>query len=390
MKILYHHRIRSKDGQYVHLEALVRALEARGHEVILVGPRVVARERFGADAGWVAWMKRRVPAALYELLEFAYGLWDFLRLYGAALRHRPDALYERYNLYTLGGLWVKRLCRLPLVLEVNSPVCARRAEYDGIALARFAKWTENAVWRGADRVLPVTRVLADILERDGVAPERIAVVPNGIDPAAFSGAPARQAAKAALGVDGATVLGFVGFMRDWHGLDRLIERLRAAERDDWRLLIIGDGPARERLQALAGADPRIRFLGLVERDALPRHLAAFDIALQPDVVEYASPLKLFEYLYMGCAVVAPDRANLREVLRHEDNALLCPAGDGAALLAAVERLLDDPVLRARLGRAARATIENRRLYWSENARRVEALFHELGAGVAVAEGGGGR
>lgn len=384
MKILYHHRIRSKDGQFVHIEELTNALRALGHEIVMSGPKVVETESFGSDAGIVAWLKKHFPKVLYELLEFAYGFYDFWQLYRAAKQHKPDCLYERYNLYTMGGIWVKRLCRLPMLSEVNSPIYQRRKRYDGISLGWLAKWTENYVWRRADFVLPVTQVLANIMISDGTPPEKIRIVPNGINTERF-GQPGRKAgssdAKMKLNLSGKTVLGFVGFMRGWHGLDMIVDLVCKNKRDDLHLLIVGDGPAREAVEAQArqaGASERITFTGIVGRDELVSYIAAFDIALQPDVVEYASPLKLFEYLAMGCAVVAPSTENIREILVHGVNALLFEPRNQQALRDAVEVLLNEPETRERLGQAAAQTIIDKGLLWSENAKRVVTLFEELG------------
>src|SRR5215472_1443816 len=99
MKILYHHRIRSKDGQFVHLEELTRALIQLGHEIVFVGPKTIDKEEFGADAGWVAKLKKLLPRFLYELLEFGYSFPAFFRLWRAVRVHCPDGIYERYNLF---------------------------------------------------------------------------------------------------------------------------------------------------------------------------------------------------------------------------------------------------------------------------------------------------
>jgi glycosyltransferase involved in cell wall biosynthesis len=107
------------------------------------------------------------------------------------------------------------------------------------------------------------------------------------------------------------------------------------------------------------------------------YVEAFDVALQPDVVDYASPLKLFEYLALGRAIVAPDKPNIREVLTHEDNALLFPQGDHAAMSAAIERLCQDEALRERLGQHARATINTRSLTWESNAGTIVSLMRQL-------------
>lgn len=384
MKILYHHRIRSKDGQYVHIEELTSALREQGHELKIVGPKIVETESFGSDAGIVSWLKQHIPGFIYELMEFAYGFYDFIKLYRAAREYKPDCIYERYNLYTIAGVLVKRLTGLPMLLEVNSPIYQRRAKYDGIALHKLAKSVENYIWRNADYVLPVTQVLADIMVKDGTPSDRIHVIPNGINPSRFPNTLNKQEAKERLGLAGKTVLGFVGFMRGWHGLDMIVDLVCQAQRDDLHLLIVGDGPARETVEQQAkNAADRITFTGIVDRDDLAPYIAAFDIALQPDVVEYASPLKMFEYVHMGCAIVAPATNNIKEILEHEQNALLFEPGNQQALRAAVETLLSRPELQNELGQSAQATIDAKGFLWSKNAERVTDLFVSLGVAVGA-------
>jgi glycosyltransferase involved in cell wall biosynthesis len=385
MKILYHHRIRSKDGQYVHVEEMIAALKALGHEIVIVAPTAMEKEEFGADAGMVAWMKRHLPRMLYELLEFAYAVLAYFRLRRAVREHRPDCLYERYNLFLPAGIWLKRRYHLPMLLEVNAPLYEERARYDGIALRRLARWTQHSTWRGADYVLPVTRVLGDMVAAAGVSEARIRVIPNGIDPARFSAAPDTATAKRMLGLQDKLVLGFTGFLRDWHGLDGVID-LIARDADAARhLLVIGDGPARATLEAQArrlGIADRLTITGIVGRDDIARHVAAFDVALQPAVVAYASPLKLFEYLALGRAIVAPAQPNIMEILSDGQNAVLFEPGNPDALAAAIERVSRDAELRQRIAAGARASIAEQGLTWHRNAERVSQLFHELLTGKA--------
>lgn len=381
MKIFYHHRIRSKDGQYVHIEELTNALRALGHQIIMVGPSAVSEEQFGAEARAVAILKRNLPGFLYELLEFGYAFIDYVRLARAVKRHRPDCLYERYNLLLPSGAWVRRRYRLPMVLEVNAPLFEERSRYGGITLRRLAKWSERVVWRNADYVLPVTEVLAGHVRRSGVADDRIVVIPNGIDPQRFGRVPDVAQAKRALGLEGRLVLGFVGFMREWHGLEAVVDLLCNDEGKPRHFLLLGDGPARASIERRArerGVSGQVTITGVVGRDRVADHIAAFDVALQPQVVAYASPLKLFEYLALGRAIVAPATPNIQEILRDGENALLFDPGDPAAFAGAVERLCRDAPLRARLAARAAETIMCRGLTWRHNAMRVEELFRRLG------------
>jgi glycosyltransferase involved in cell wall biosynthesis len=383
MKILYHHRTASKDGQAVHIEELITALHELGHEVRVVAPRQPSDEGMGAEVGWVQRLRAMLPKAVYELLELAYSLLAYRRLARAAHEFQPDFIYERYNLFLLAGLMLKRRTGLPLLLEVNAPLAQERARFGGLGLPWLARWAEGVVWRGADAVLPVTRVLAQDVVARGVPNERVVIIPNGINEAHFRLAPTPAQAKAALGWTGALVLGFTGFIRDWHGVDRVVRWMASsAAPANARLLIVGDGPARAGLEALAAQlslGERVRFTGVIERERVPEHVAAFDIALQPAVVPYASPLKLFEYLALGKAIVAPRQPNIEEVLTDGENALLFDANDTQSLERALSRLCSDTAVRDRISTGAQATIARLGLTWSTNARRVTDLARQAGA-----------
>lgn len=381
MRILYHHRTRSKDGQYVHIEEMINALRSLGHEVIIVAPPSAETESFGSDAGAVAMLKRYLPKWFYEIMELGYALVAYRRLAQAVKQHRPDVLYERYNLFLPAGIWLKRKYKLPMLLEINAPILEERAKYDGLSLRRLARWSQAYAWRHADMVLPVTKVLGDMVQAYGVPAERIVVIPNGINGDRFDGNVDVLAAKQALGLEGQLVLGFTGFVRDWHGLDKVIDLIANDPPEALRtLLVVGDGPARAGLEQQAarlGVARRVHFTGIVERDNVAAYVAAFDIALQPAVVAYASPLKLFEYLALGKAVVAPDQPNIKEILQHEYNAILFDATDSNELALAVSRLCDDAELRSNIAINARASIIGQQLTWRENAIKVCKLFSEL-------------
>lgn len=377
MKILYHHRIASKDGQNVHVEEIIHALRELGHEVRVVAPGLHDDTEFGDGGGWVARLKAALPKAVYEILEMGYSLHAYRRLARAIREFRPDVIYERYNLFLFAGIWARKRFKLPLLLEVNAPIAEERARYDGMAFAGLARRLQAWTWRQADVCLPVTRVLAGYLERAGVAPERIEVIHNGINTAHFGEMPDSAAAKAALGLEDRVVLGFTGFVRSWHGLDKIIRWMATEGREDVHLLVVGEGPARVELETLSrelGLSDRVTFTGLVQRERVPALVAAFDVALQPAVVDYASPLKLFEYLALGRAVVAPRQANLMEILKDGDNALLFDPDRPGDLETALGRLCDDASLRARLGESARRGIEEHGFTWRRNAERIVGLF----------------
>ncbi len=367
MRILYSHRIQSRDGQSVHVEELIHAFRAAGHEVMVVGPGFYEKTEFGGESSLVATIRRVLPGWAQELAELAYNAPATWRLWRAWRAFRPDVIYERYNLYFLAGAILARLFRAPVFMEVNSPLADERVKFGGLKLRRLAFAVERFTWRSAALALPVTRVLADIMIAAGVDPKRVQVVPNGIVLDRFP-------PRASRAEDAPVVLGFVGFVRDWHGLDTVIDGMaREQAATSVTLAVVGDGPAREALEhqaAALGLADRVRFSGLVPHDQVAAHVMDFDIALQPGVTPYASPLKIFDYMAAGCAIVAPDQPNIREILVHEQTALLFDPASTDSRWAAIQRLIQDPELRLRLGFAARASLEQRGYTWDGNAARI--------------------
>lgn len=375
MKYLYSHRTRSADGQFVHISALTAALRAQGAEIVMAGPDDGSARQLDAGGG-SGGLKALLPAPVYECAEYGYSYLGYRRLAQLFDAHSPDILYERYNLFYHAGGWLKRRKNLPLILEVNAPLAAERAAHGDLSLKAFARKSEAAIWRSADMVLPVTNVLGGQILAAGVDPAKVMTIQNGVDDDFLQSHDA-SIVRDRYGLSEKLVLGFTGFVREWHGVDQIIRFLAQSPRDDLHLLVVGDGPAREDLERLAeelGVSTSVTFTGVVQREDMAVHVAAFDVALQPAVVDYASPLKLFEYMAQAKPVIAPRAANIQEVVTDGKDALLFDKGH---LGVALSDLIEDASLRQRLGYAARATIMRGDYTWAGNARRVDAIAEKL-------------
>src|SRR6266550_566920 len=375
MRILYSHRVQSRDGQSVHIEELVIALRQAGHEVLLAGPSFYKKAGFGGESRFVSMIRQVLPKLFTEIGELFYNVPAFLRLWHAYRRFLPDLVYERYNLYHFSGMLLKRLCRVPFYLEINSPLAEERSCFGGLRLRRLARDVERLVWRSADRIFVVTAVLGDIVAAAGVPSARITVIPNGVERHAFP--PEHYKARPGRPV----IIGFVGFVREWHGLEEVIDGLATRPADPAvQLVVVGpvSPDLEQQAQALGVAD-LVRFTGLQQRTAIPRVIRTFDIALQPRAVSYASPLKLFEYMACSRAIIAPDQRNILEILTNRENAILFDPDAPGSLWRAIRHLAVDPELRERLGRAARSILDERDYTWQGNAGRiVESVASDLG------------
>lgn len=107
MKILYHHRTVSKDGQDVHITELINAFCEQGDEVVVVSPPTREEVEFGAGGGRFDLIKRLIPPGLYEVLEYCYPFVAYRRLWDAYIRLQPDFLYERCSLFLMAVKWLK-------------------------------------------------------------------------------------------------------------------------------------------------------------------------------------------------------------------------------------------------------------------------------------------
>ncbi|MBD3315190.1 MAG: glycosyltransferase [Chitinivibrionales bacterium] len=378
MKILYHHRTRMDDAQGIHITEMVNAFEKLGHQVrvfsLVSAEKDLSRKKKGALWAGIA---QQCPAVVYELLELGYNAYGLISLLHEIKSFRPDFIYERYAMNNFCGVLASKKSGIPLFLEVNAPLYREKIQHGKLVLRPVAEAIENWTCSNASVLMTVTAVLRDILLRQGVKPHRSEVIPNGIDPIVFNTSVSGEHIRSRFSLKPQhTVVGVVGWFREWHGLDFLIRT--CAEKGLYtgrnvRLLFVGDGPAVEDARGLArelGCEQYVHFTGPVARTNIPSYVAALDIAVQPRVTEYASPMKVIEYMALGKAIVAPRQPNIEELLEHEKNSLLFEPENRDQLFNCIMTLIDDTKRQRRLGAASTKTIRERGLLWENNARRV--------------------
>jgi glycosyltransferase involved in cell wall biosynthesis len=375
MKILYHHRTLADGAEGIHIAEMAGAFRALGHDVEMMG--LAASGNTAARRSWIGRFRTAMPAFLFELAALAGNVVEYLEVRRAIGRVRPDFVYKRHARNDVAALLAARHAGVPSVLEVNCLFTGEGyREFEPMALEPVAIAFERRALRLATVRLAVSTPLAAQIER--LSGMTAVVMPNGADPRRFDPASAQpDTVRARYGLTSEIVIGWAGVLRDWHGLDLLLDAL--AHVPGARLLIVGDGPARPAVEARAaqlGLGGRIVITGRVSHDAMPDHVAAMDVAVVAhDRTGVASPMKLLEYMAMGRAVVAPRLDNIRDVVEEGRQGLLFAPGDGAGLATVLQRLAGDGELRRRLGREARLAIETAR-NWRGNAERVLQLVQD--------------
>ena len=387
MRILYFADIRFplERANGIQTMETCHALAMRGHDVrLIVRPDTHSPARDPFDYYGLPRSKRlvveRVPvsgppfARRVAYLSFAAG-----RVVGPG---RADMLMTR-DLGTAAILSkMPGAVRPPFVYESHGyapdvaaalPELVTTARPSGAARLKRLARREIAVWRAADGYVTITAGLVRMLEEKFGARPHTAVVPDGVRMNSTRRDPGPPEAQA--------VVGYAGHLYPWKGVDLLLEAIARTTRAS--ALIVGGHDAegdRARLTSLANRlaiSSRVTFTGHQPPAEVPALLRRASILALPNPASaisthFTSPLKLFEYMASGRAIVATDLPAIREVLRHEVNALLVSPGDPESLAFGIERLLADRELATRLARNALSDVDD--YTWSRRAERLETLF----------------
>lgn len=304
--------------------------------------------------------------------------------YRAATRliaqHPLDAIYAR-NLKLAEHL-LYRLPALPLVFETHEPfTLTYREEHPRMNLRQHHKLAalarrEEFVYRHARGLVAVPPLLIDVLRREFGVQTPVVEAPNGVD--------LRQAeAPARIEANPVPVLLYIGSLHPWKGVETLVRALPLVS-SEAQLHIVGGTPARvEELRVLARScdvEDRVVFHGPVEPGKRFGYMHRADICLLPLTdtgigSRHTSPIKLFEYMAAGRPIVVADVPATRAIVTPNVHALIAEVGNPRAFAEAINVLLADSTLRARLAAAARAKAED--FTWTKRAETIRQFIYNL-------------
>jgi glycosyltransferase involved in cell wall biosynthesis/O-antigen/teichoic acid export membrane protein len=325
--------------------------------------------------------------ALFELWNSLTFTINAVRIYRKHCRKgRWEFIYQRYNRFNCAGVLLSTLSGLPLILEYNGSEVWVGRNWDPIGMMPLLERFETLNQRRADLIVAVSATESANLKALGVPAEKILVNPNAVDVDEFHPGCGGIDLRNTLGLEGKTVVGFLGSFGPWHGTEVLA---RAAciigPGSGCHFLFIGAGDLRaqtEGILAEAGCGAAATFAGAVPHPLIPRYLDACDILVAPHVPMpdgspyFGSPTKLFEYLAMGRPVVASRLGQMAELLVDGQTAILVEPGDPSALAGAILRLSNDQALCRVLGASARSLVTSAHT-WRHNAARVFAALEHL-------------
>lgn len=343
------------------------------------------------------WIFHRTPAPsglLARLPVLSY----LAEMRATEARIREVARGERADLIhahspALNGLPAVRAGRalgLPVVYEVrafweDAAVDLGRGR-EGDLRYRATRALETRVLRQADAVTTLCQGTRDEIVGRGIPAEKVTIIPNAVDPAAFAQHRVADPALAArLGLSGRTVLGFIGSFYHYEGLDLLVAALPAiaAAEPEARLLLVGGGPEEGRIAAAieaAGLGGLVVRTGRVPHAEVASYYDLVDVFVYPRrrirLTELVTPLKPIEAMANGRVVAASDVGGHREIVRDGENGFLFAADDPAALAARLAEVLARRAEWRAIAAAGRAYVEAERS-WEASAARYLPVYARL-------------
>ncbi len=370
-------RIPSNTANSIQTMKVCQALVRAGHSVHLwvPGDEPCDWEQLAGHYGVstpfeIRWLPAPPAFKRYDFI------WAALR---RAQRWQADLVYTWMSPAAVLALWQG----LPAILEIHDRPTGRTGAW---WLRRFA------AARGKKRLLPITRALSHYLKTEqslSLKPGEEQVAPMGTEPERYERLPAPQEARQQLDLPQGFTAGYTGHLYPGRGVELLFELARRLPQVNF--VWVGGNPrdaAHWRAKLDAAGVSNVVMTGFIDNSRVPLYQAAAEVLLMPyehnvqvsgggNTAEFCSPMKLFEYLSAGRAIIASDLPVLGEIL-HEGNALRCPAGDVDAWAAAIQQLQADPDLLRRLSRSAQE--ESHAYAWVERARRSLEGFEIVGRG----------
>jgi len=380
VKILYiNEKLNSSEGCSIHGRKIAEKLKLLD-VLLLTVPSINDEKTIRFRRNLMKTLMFNMPSVIREVIifikkNFKYFL-RLIELFFTIRSFKPDCILIRAELYDLTPIIIKKICKIPIVIESNAPFYIERRLYyqtqnKNAFIPRFLTNLDLKIWQSADAIYVVSNILKKIIKSQlGNKTPFIEVIPNGVDNDYLDKLPT----EFSQGESDDIKICFAGSLLFWHGADILLEvyeeiiKLRSAT----KLIFIGDGENRRNLEQYAFSNEnlnrRVIFMGKLTHDETMKRLKEMDILVAPYKVTslfYFSPLKIFDYMASGKAIIASKLGQINEILEDSVDAILINPKDKKEFRFALLTLIDSEKKRIKLGNKA---FQKAKLYtWEKSA-----------------------
>lgn len=321
-------------GYGSHMRGMVNGFREEGHtvEILVLGNKTQATNSSTQTYSFKSILKNVLPKILWrtlkEIQQIRFDKYAEKELQKAISFHKPDIVYERAAWLSSGSVQVLKQFNIKHIVEINAPFEEEVKEFEKASsfISFLGKMKLKQLLQSANLVAPITSSLQTYLvDRYQVNAGKCIVVPNAIEKNEIKITDSRvEEIRKTFELTHKTVIGFVGSIFPYHGVDRLIQAASSLNQKDIALLIVGDGYLLPELKEQArslGLASHIHFTGSVPKEDVYNYIAAMDVVTLPNTEWYCSPVKLFEYGALGKVILAVNEAGVSDVMTDTDGVL---------------------------------------------------------------------
>lgn len=327
-------------------------------------------------------LKERLPETITSLLKDLYKMFYnfqfYLKYTSIFKRAKPDFVYERWSAFHFATFLLSKRLKIPYIIEINAPPVDIKWFTKTYFIPLIA-FIQKKLVENADAVIVVSNYIKQYFTDKGLHPDKIFVLPNAVDIDIFNNKRCGRNIRSEYGIpENSVVIGFVGSMEKYHGIEVLIEASIkiVKKRKDVHFLLVGPFNENNNYTEFLKTEGITEFFtitGGVPFIDVPEYIAAMDICVMPHSNNYGSPIKIFEYGAMGKPVVAPQVGPVEEVIKDGKEGLLITPGDSDELTDRILLLISNPQLRQKLGSNLQKKIQ-RYHTWKQNAQKIREIY----------------
>jgi glycosyltransferase involved in cell wall biosynthesis len=382
--VIYVHRTQGIGVERVHIKGIVNAFEKKNINVSIVAnlPDMSnSNHNISLSIRLISLVSSKLPEVVFEIGEIFYNILLYLKIRKIVKIQEVDFIYERYAFFNFSTMLISKMYKIPYFVEVNYLSDTLLVRKRTKLLQWLQRIVERRVLNNAAGLFVITKYVRDGCLKMKIDPKKVIITPNAIDQSSIKIAKEKVSLKKQLNIEKELIIGFVGGFYEWHGLDFLVEvgEKLLHKNQNLRFLLVGDGPLKEKIQLMVdelGITDKFIFPGKINHENLWSYLNLFDIAVIPKTNEYGSPVKLFEYMAIGSAVIAPSVGPVKEIITDNENGVLFQSEDKDDFIEKMLYMINDTKKRQIIGAKAKEYVYKNHT-WKNNSDKILNQYNQI-------------
>ena len=374
-------------GSTIKAIKLMTALKECGHEVDIYWRKEQPGDGKIGSVHARNHLKKFLAKYLHEPNQILKNVKSYFEEQQIIREQSPDLIISRLNAYSCSAPIAAKAAKIPFLLELDCPAAYELHTFNTEFRTNLPvlRYFEKHNLDQAGKIFTVSNTLKEYYVDQGIPDNKMTVITNAADTEKFHPHVDKKRVVDKYDLQNSIVVGFLGSFHYWHGIENLLAVIKKtlALNKKVKFLMVGDGgPMKPNLIRYIKENNLVNqviMTGYIKHDDIPEYISAMDIVLAPyphlDFFYY-SPVKVYEYMSCGKAVVTTDIGQIAEQIKDGENGFICQPDNIEMMLKKITRLLGDSNLRYRIGQQARETIIKNHT-WKKKAQQLSEICYDV-------------